>query len=337
MIPGSLVIGNLRIDPPLILSPLDGISTPAMRTIFEEYGAGLTYTEMVSSAALFRGVEAAQRLMTRSFTDGAIFAVQIFGHDPYEMEYAAFRALEAGAQIVDINMGCPMKDIVRSGAGAALMKTPSLAAEIVQAVVQGVGGRIPVTVKIRAGWDDSSRNAPQFAPLMVQAGAVAVTVHGRTRAQVYSGRSSPEIIREVVRSVSVPVIANGDITSVESFARLLEYTGAAAGMIGRASFGNPWLFRDIAHWYRGVDVPPPPDAAERLRVLRRHVSMSFDTQDPHRALIECKRQVAWYTKGLPGSGVFRNSVFKTSSREELLHLVDEFEVGLKRHMEYRHA
>ncbi|PIE05805.1 MAG: tRNA dihydrouridine synthase DusB [Sorangium cellulosum] len=321
MTPAPLLLGDHQLDPPLLLAPMAAITTVPMRCVAEAFGAALTYTEMVSTAALFRGVKAARALLKPS-SKGYPFAVQLFGSDPYEMEYAAHYALNAGVHVLDINMGCPMKDIVRHGAGSALMKTPELAAQLVRAARRGVEESIPVTVKIRAGWDANAITATEFAKTMEQAGAQWITVHGRTRAQLYKGTSDPQVIAGVVQAVHVPVIANGDIRTAQDAKQILEITGAQGVMVARGSFGNPWLFRDIKRLFRGESPLPPPTPKERLEVLWHHLELvKIHGENPAQKLMEIKKQISWYSKSLKDSSVFRNHLFRLNSLEEIETLI----------------
>ncbi|MBU1240073.1 tRNA dihydrouridine synthase DusB [Myxococcota bacterium] len=321
----TLELGSLAFSPAVFLAPMAAITTPPARIIAESYGATLTFTEMISAAALFRGVEAARELLVHSSPEKP-FAVQIFGVDPHEMEYAAHASLRAGAQLLDINMGCPMKDIIRHGAGAALMKNPALAAKLVAAARRGVEERIPVTVKIRAGWDSDSLNCVPFALAMEDSGAAMVTVHGRTRSQLYRGRSNPDHITGVVQRLVVPVIANGDITSGEGALALLEQTGAAGVMIARGSFGNPWIFRDIRAAFAGGTVPPAPTPSERITVMRQHIDLVLGFDDtPLKQLTEIKKQVAWYSSSMKDSSAFRNQLFRLPDVKAVMMLIDDLE------------
>jgi tRNA-dihydrouridine synthase B len=318
-------IRDITLDPPLIISPMAAITTPATRYMAESFGASLSFTEMVSSAALFRGVNAAKDLIVDTQTDKP-FAVQLFGADLHEIEFSANYIRNQGVHLLDINMGCPMKDIIRHGAGAALMKTPKLASEIVKAAIRGVEGSIPVTVKIRAGWDMDSINAVEFAQLMVDSGAEMVTVHGRTRSQIYRGKSDPFIIKDVVKALHVPVIANGDVKSWDDAENLLEITGAAGVMIGRGSFGYPWIFREISAGMKGQERPMAPTPLERLNAMKQHLAhLINDKRTEAQHLIELKKQVSWYSKSLKDSSKFRNTLFRLNTKEDIFSLVVELE------------
>ena len=236
----GFAIGSVQLEGRAVLAPMAGVSDAAFRTLCLEQGAALVYTEMVSAKALCYNDKKTGALLYIP-EGGRPVAAQIFGHEPDVMAEGARRALElCHADIIDINMGCPVGKIVKSGDGSALMKTPELAGEIAAAVVRAVD--VPVTVKIRKGWDAGSANCVELARIVEGAGVAAIAVHGRTRVQMYSGRADWDAIRDVVEAVNVPVIANGDVASGEDAARILKYTGAAACMIGRGAFGNPWIF-----------------------------------------------------------------------------------------------
>lgn len=322
MIIKPVIVGNVTLDIPVLLAPMAAITTPAVRILAEECGAEMTFTEMISAAALFRGVKAARNLIRRS-SPGRIFAVQIFGSDPHEMGYSAWYLKNQGAQYIDINMGCPMKDIVSNGSGAALMKTPELASDIVKMVIDSVKDEVPVTVKIRAGWDFDSLNAVQFAQLMEKSGAKAVTVHGRTRSQLYTGKSDPRIIRDVKDNVSIPVFANGDIKTAADALELIRYTNADGVMVARGSFGNPWLFRDIRELLKtGSCAQTPVTSEEKLQMILRHLEMIESSQDAD-SLAQSRKQIAWYSKNLHDSSSFREMVFSTSDIPSLKKLALE--------------
>jgi nifR3 family TIM-barrel protein len=307
-------IGPLVVDPPVLLAPMAAVTDLPFRTVVEEMGLGLTITEFLSAHALDQGAKKTVDKMTPSL-GGRPFGVQIFGREEEPMVRAAQMAVAIGASLVDINMGCPAKRVVAGACGSALMKEPELAQALVRAVRGAVPERIPVTVKHRAGWDEKHLNAPEFACALVEAGAQMITVHGRTRTQGFTGKSSREVIRRVREAVprAVPVVGNGDVTTVEDDARMREETGCDAVMIGRGAIGNPWLLRSIAARLRGEPDPGAPDIPERLRVIRRHLELMREHTPPKRLVHEIRKACAWYTKGLPGCAAFR---------ELTQHLVD---------------
>ena len=259
-------IGPLHFAGRAVLAPMAGVTDSAFRGLCLEQGAALVYTEMVSAKALcYNDRKTAALLHVPEL--GRPVSAQIFGHEPEAMAEGARRALDiSGAEIIDINMGCPVGKVVKSGDGSALMRTPELAAEIVSAVARAVP--VPVTVKIRKGWDGGSVNAPAFARLCEEAGAAAIAVHGRTRVQMYAGKADWDVIRDVKRAVSVPVIANGDVFSGADAAHILSYTGADACMVGRGAFGDPWLFAEINAVLEGREPPERPPLAVDLRIVR---------------------------------------------------------------------
>jgi nifR3 family TIM-barrel protein len=302
-------VGDLVIDPDVLLAPMAAVTDLPFRTVIEEIGVGLTITEFLSAHALTEGAKKAVDKMTPSL-DGRRFGVQIFGREPEVLARAADMAVAVGASLVDINMGCPAKRVVAGACGSALMKEPELAQELVRAVRARVPPALPVTVKHRAGWDERHRNAPEFAAAMVEAGAAMITVHGRTRTQGFSGKSDRQIIRQVREALPthVPVVGNGDVVSVDDYFRMREETGCDAVMIGRGALGNPWLFRGIRERLRGEPVSTPT-LAERLAVFLRHVELIEQHTPPKRLVNELRKAVAWYTKGLRHSAEVRERAF----------------------------
>ena len=299
-------IANLEISPDVVLAPMAAVTDLPFRTVCEELGVGLTVTEFLSANALVEGAKKTVDKLTPSL-NGRPFGVQIFGREHHKMAEAARMAIAIGAHLVDINMGCPAKRVVAGACGSALMKEPSLAQELVRAVRAVVPAEVPITVKHRSGWDERHLNAPEFACAMVEAGAAMITVHGRTRAQGFSGRADRAIIRRVRDAVPrhVPVVGNGDVLTVDDYFRMREETGCDAVMIGRGALGNPWLFRSIRERLAGRADPGPPALAERVRVFERHVDL-IAAHTPQKKLIhELRKAIAWYCKGLPGSARVR--------------------------------
>ena len=314
-------IGNIKLDAPLVLAPMAGITDLPFRVICRRLGCGMTVSEMVSAKGLlYKNVKTTE--MLRIEDSERPTAIQLFGSVPAELAEAAKMVEASGADIIDFNMGCPVPKIVNNGEGSALMKNPQLAYEVLAAMVAAV--KIPVTVKFRAGWDDKHRNAVDIALAAERAGVAAVAVHGRTRQQFYEGKADWGIIREVKQAVKVPVFGNGDIFTVADGLRMLAETGVDGLMIGRGADGNPWLFQQLKAALAGEPVPEAPTLDARLDLAAEHLDMLIDFKGEHISVKEMRRHISAYLKGLPHAAEFRGRFHKVDTREEFRQLLAEY-------------
>ena len=314
-----MYIGNIEVTNPVFLAPMAGVTDWAYRTICAELGAGVTVTEMVSSRALVYQDKKSRKLLRKN--EGSICGAQIFGNDPEIMAEGARLALEiSGCDFIDINMGCPMPKIANNGDGCGLMKKPELAGEIVKAVSERLS--IPVTVKCRLGWDKGSINVLDFTKRMEDNGASLVAVHGRTRVQMYAGKADWDIIRDVKQAVSVPVIANGDLFSGSDAAHILKYTGADMAMIGRGSFGDPWLFAEIQAALAGEKFTRPA-LSQRVDVALEQFRLAFEDKGEKIACLEARKHFAWYLRGVRNASYYKKEITSMNKMEDIYRIAKD--------------
>ena len=319
-------LGPYEIKNPLMLGPMAGVTDWAFRTVCAELGANITVTEMVSSRALVYQDQKSRKLLRKN--EGSLCGAQIFGNDPAIMAEAAVMALEiSGCDFLDINMGCPMPKIANSGDGCGLMRTPEVAGEIVKQIVDKVD--VPVTVKCRLGWDKGSINVLDFTKRMEECGAQAIAVHGRTRSMLYSGVADWDTIGKVKQNLKVPLIANGDITCGEKAAECLRRTGADYLMVGRSTFGDPWIFREINEVLEGKPVTPRPSLAERMEVARRQVHIAMEDKGEHIACLEARKHINWYLRGVAYANYYKDKVSQISSVAQADEIIDNIKRDLK--------
>ena len=319
-------IGNIEVKNPVFLAPMAGVTDWAYRTVCAELGAGVTVTEMVSSRALVYKDKKSAKLLRKN--EGSVCGAQIFGNDPEIMAEGARLALEiSGCDFVDINMGCPMPKIANSGDGCGLMRTPELAGEIVKAVTKAV--EVPVTVKCRLGWDKGSINVLDFTKRMEDSGASMVAVHGRTRSMLYSGVADWDTIHKVKDQLSIPVIANGDITDGETAVKCLKRTGADGIMIGRSVFGDPWIFEEVNAALRGEEYAGRPILADRIAVAVKQFQLSEQDHGEHIACLEARKHFDWYLRGVSHSSFYKKESSALSTMEDIYRVAKEVVRDLK--------
>lgn len=313
-------IGNIELSKTAALAPLAGVADRAMREISREFGACWTVGEMASSKGLSYGSKKSGELLRLHEAERPA-AVQLFGSEPETMAEAARLALEYEPDAIDINFGCPVPKVAGNGGGSALMKDPILAGKIVRAVTDAVS--VPVTVKFRAGWDFEHINAVEFAKICEDNGAAALTVHGRTRMQMFAPPVDLDIIRKVKESVSIPVIGNGDVDSPESAKQMYEQTGCDLVMVGRAAMGNPWIFRRIEHYLSTGELLPEPTPEERMAVLKKHICLLCEYKGEYVGMREARKHSSWYIKGMKGAAEFRRECGSLETPKDLSELIDK--------------
>lgn len=314
-------IGGLVIDNPFIAAPLAGVTDGPTRAICRQMGAAMVSTEMISCKGLIFDNKKTTEMLEISEEEKPV-SIQIFGSEPEIMAEAVRQINSCNHDVLDINMGCPVPKVVKNGEGAALMKNPALVYEIVSAVVEA--STRPVTAKIRTGWDSSSVNCVEVAQQIEKAGAAAVTVHGRTRKQYYSGSADWNAIKQVVDAVEIPVIGNGDVFSGDDAVRMMKETSCEYVMIGRGMLGNPWIFQEALAAWRGEEKPQLPSREEVSTMMRRHLIALIENKGERRAVLEMRKHLGWYTKGYPGSAEFRRQTNNCLTENEMLNLIDAF-------------
>ena len=321
-----LVIGNVRLNNPLILAPMAGVTDLPFRLLCKEQGCGLMYTEMVSAKAILYKNKNTGPLMEVSEAEKPV-ALQLFGSDPEIVSSIAAQVEDGPYAFIDLNMGCPVPKVVGNGEGSALMKDPKLVEQILTALVRAIDK--PVTVKIRKGFDDDHVNAVEIAKIAEACGVAAVAVHGRTRAQYYSGQADWDIIAQVKDAVKIPVIGNGDVDSPEKAKAILDQTGCDGVMIGRAAEGNPWIFREVVSYLTDGTIPARPTNREKRELILRHAALQLEYKGEYTGVREMRKHLSWYTVGMPHSAHFRQTINTMEKMDELIRGVHDIFPGMK--------
>ncbi len=320
---GRLSIGNVKLNNPFLLAPMAGYTDAPFRRICKKQGAGMVYSEMVSAKGLYYNDKATERLLAL-YDDEKPVAYQIFGSEPDVMAWAADKLNDRPNAILDINMGCPVPKVVKNGDGSALMQNPSLIGDIVKAVVRASSK--PVTVKTRLGWNDNTKNVLEVAKIVEDAGASALTVHGRTREQFYSGKADWDMIKAVREVISIPLIGNGDVFTGEDAIRLMEHTGCDFVMVGRGSYGNPWIFRDALAIWHGKQKPISPSSNEKIAMIAGHFALLCEEKGEYVAVKEMRKHIGWYFKGMHHAAEIRRRSNTLNTAEEMRNLLNELKI-----------
>ena len=316
----KLKIGDVELENNLILAPMAGVTNLPFRVICKEFGPGLVCTEMASAKAMFHNDQKTKRLFNTEGEKRPI-SFQLFGSDEESVEYST-KYMNEFADIIDINMGCPAPKVVKNGDGSRLLLDLDKSKSIMETVVKSA--KVPVTLKIRKGWDKDHIVAVEVAKIAEEVGISAITVHGRTRSEYYTGKADWDIIKKVKESVKIPVIGNGDVVDEESAYRMFETTGVDGIMIGRGSFGNPWIFRNIKHYLETGEKLPPPSNEEKLKVIEKHIELAVEEKGEEVAVKELRKHISWYTKNLKNSSEFRAMMNKIESKDELEKSIEEY-------------